>query len=1418
MAQSTSANSAVKIDLAQLANFIDELRESGYNIGIGQYLAAQDLLLSLYPRIDPLQEPARLKLMLGPLLCTSPSEQAEFPHRFDQWLSQIDAQRLFVSRPADYQANLNELEQIELSASRWRIALRLAIILLVLVVIGEGADPSLGRHGISEEINAVTENIESSPQPTPGAQQAAPVINDNGAPYRDIELSYKQLLLVGLLAVLVYVARRLWWRYQAQRFLDRYSANDSPTIHHLRVQRGNSVLFAPLQLSDIARDFRKRTDEPSSSVDILRTVDKTLRSGGWLTPVYRRRQAFPEYLMLVDRVSLRDHQSHYIAELITLLQEQGVFTTVLYFDGDPRRCVPQNEQEPPLSLDEVTAKYNQHRLVLFTDARALFDPLTGQPEPWLDMFSNLPDRALLTPVPVMHWGYREQTLATWFIVLPATTDGLSVLVEQLRRGQQAEALMAERKPPLPPELQYRPLRWLEREPPPPPLVERILLELKEYLGYIGYTWLCACAVYPGLDWNLTLFLGNAVSGATRAQQLASERVLDLARLPWFRYGYMPDWLRILLIGSLPGESEQRIRRSLDALLISAIQGGDDSFALEIAQSKSPLILRLGRSLHQLLGQKREKNSPLQEHVYMNFMAGRKRQLAVQLPQSLAKALFTHRFFQDTWRLGLRWFGANVLGYIGLFLLVFILAGLGVGELNVLSWLLLGIASGAILGICQWLAIRNHIPVSRSWIWVTTAGAVLVTASLGIIGSGSGWYILAALISQCLIIPLFQATQFRPFTPNARGWVWVNAGGWMLGGFGGVLVGVPILVLPVLGALGTLGTLGMGAAVFAISIGVYSWTTGRYLYQVTNRIDPFPLQHKASSIIEPLSEPPVNMVETPPDRERVLWRVLAPGLLCLALLYGWPVAGTIYYSFQEYSLISSAQFIGLENYTRLITDSLTWTALGNTLGSGLWQFLPVYLVWLVLNYAWRRQRIVPIWVVVLAVLPIPFLSPAGSAILWAKLVFGMDPIGRTISFSSTSQAPQLMFLIEMLHTLSIAAVVGLLLYGLSQHISRRSNVDSFHPTLRNAGMIIAIVANIQSFHWRFVITQGGPSNSTMSLLHYIYNQSFMFLRMGYGAAVSVIVLIPIGVLAYFVWRWFGRVQPRLVLVKSSPGTLRPPLGLLMLSLVPTIVIFSPYILAPFMIANLIPTTLSEFMSGIGQIFSQYPMLRWIFNSAPLGLTALLVQLPLSLGMAYVTSVRWPLHSTRRRLILLPFYLAAMLSMGVMALPLFLLLRNLGWVNTLYGAAIPTLFSGIMVIVFVYFFDGQQPAIANARQAGQTRMSFFLGNLLPSLWPLIWTVGALAAQFAIQQLYWPLITLNSVQSQTVGVGMVSANAQATGNDLYSGIYSVYAGVLPFAIPCALILIWSVPRLIRNMQLQTNQSISGNNRMFNETEQKK
>jgi len=61
------------------------------------------------------------------------------------------------------------------------------------------------------------------------------------------------------------------------------------------------------------------------------------------------------------------------------------------------------------------------------------------------------------------------------------------------------------------------------------------------VGSPEHAWLAAAAVYPELNWNLTLHLGNALFTDLRLDQLAG-RVLALANLPWFRAGRMPIWL------------------------------------------------------------------------------------------------------------------------------------------------------------------------------------------------------------------------------------------------------------------------------------------------------------------------------------------------------------------------------------------------------------------------------------------------------------------------------------------------------------------------------------------------------------------------------------------------------------------------------------------------------------------------------------------------------------------------------------------------------------------------------------------------------------------------------------------------------------------------------------------------------------
>ena len=83
-----------------LVIFIDELRDAGYNIGVTQYIAAQDLVLALIAQGNNLDH-QRFKNMLGSLLCSSPQEQEDFRQRFDQWIERMG----FTIAPDDNKAH-----------------------------------------------------------------------------------------------------------------------------------------------------------------------------------------------------------------------------------------------------------------------------------------------------------------------------------------------------------------------------------------------------------------------------------------------------------------------------------------------------------------------------------------------------------------------------------------------------------------------------------------------------------------------------------------------------------------------------------------------------------------------------------------------------------------------------------------------------------------------------------------------------------------------------------------------------------------------------------------------------------------------------------------------------------------------------------------------------------------------------------------------------------------------------------------------------------------------------------------------------------------------------------------------------------------------------------------------------------------
>ncbi len=98
----------------ELINFIEDLRFAGYNIGTAQYIAAQDLILALAAQGKLPSELSELRLFLAPILCHSPTEQAEFYIYFNQWINKFNQIQILADTACANKAKTLD-EQIPIS-------------------------------------------------------------------------------------------------------------------------------------------------------------------------------------------------------------------------------------------------------------------------------------------------------------------------------------------------------------------------------------------------------------------------------------------------------------------------------------------------------------------------------------------------------------------------------------------------------------------------------------------------------------------------------------------------------------------------------------------------------------------------------------------------------------------------------------------------------------------------------------------------------------------------------------------------------------------------------------------------------------------------------------------------------------------------------------------------------------------------------------------------------------------------------------------------------------------------------------------------------------------------------------------------------------------------------------------------------
>ena len=277
-------------------------------------------------------------------------------------------------------------------------------------------------------------------------------------------------------------------------------------------------------------------------------------------------------------------------------------------------------------LETLQPTSERERLLLFAHDRLLRDPFSGRPRPWLSRFGRWsetiqigpdvdPDRAL----PVV-----DRVLTDVRCLDPTWAANR-------HDGRSGTA------PVLPALFETGDELWIEPCAPSSPDVVRALDLLMTALGPDAWYWLSACALYPEISYPLTVALGRLLKGEHGEPVAAHLDVAVLARLPWFRHAYMPDWLRSSLISTLSQGQLVEARAVLDQILVSGLLGSTDGGpSLSVAEPR-PGVGRMTGD-----GSSRRDTAVTQDRVYLDGSALRRRRLAAAAPQQLVAALRRQR--------------------------------------------------------------------------------------------------------------------------------------------------------------------------------------------------------------------------------------------------------------------------------------------------------------------------------------------------------------------------------------------------------------------------------------------------------------------------------------------------------------------------------------------------------------------------------------------------------------------------------------------------------------------------------------------------------------------------------------------------------------------------------------------------------
>ncbi len=282
-----------------------------------------------------------------------------------------------------------------------------------------------------------------------------------------------------------------------------------------------------------------------------------------------------------------------------------------------------------------------------------------------------------------------------------------------------------------------------------------------------------------------------------------------------------------------------------------------------------------------------------------------------------------------------------------------------------------------------------------------------------------------------------------------------------------------------------------------------------------------------------------------------WRDLRDGLLytspfLLGVLFLWvgPMLYSLYLMTQDWNLITDPKFVGLRNFERALEDPLVTKSLGNTayytfIGVPL-QLLVAFGLALMLNQSVKGLSLYR------TIYYLPSITPAVAfAVVWIQILnpefgvlnnilgsVGIGPIKWLFDPAWSKPA----FILMSLWLTGFQMIIFLAgLQGVPRELKDAAAIDGANtwgrfwnvtvPIISPViffNLIIGIIGSFQVFTSAFIMTRGGPQDSTLFFVLYIYRNAFEYFRMGYAATLAwllfLIIMIFTAIQFFVANRW------------------------------------------------------------------------------------------------------------------------------------------------------------------------------------------------------------------------------------------------------------------------------------------------------------